>query len=287
MEFDFQRYIQERTSGGDYENAAPMYAFGRDHKVMRTLELAKPVKLALEASARLSRERLAEMTSQAALVDAQSEPRLHRLLLESCKTLQMAAPAFYTRSPMPEAPAMALSDGENTLIFAAQELAEEVGDAALRFLLGRQCGHIQQGHVVYLDAIFALAHQREAFLGWIVTPAAVALRAWARLGRITADRAGLMACGDPRAAVATLIKFSLEKTVDAAEVERIWEQASNEVPTGGVLDGASNDGTELPLRLRALALFAESEVYRETWGSGGGESLTSVDRQVSSVVKLW
>ena len=59
-------------------------------------------------------------------------------------------------------------------------------------MIGHECGHVHNQHVVYLTALYYLTHFVGAFIQWAVQPAIIALRAWQRRAEITCDRAGML-----------------------------------------------------------------------------------------------
>lgn len=294
MEFDFQRYIQERgragggAAAGAEGSSVSGYAFGRDAKVMRTLERARPVKMALEASHRLDADRLRDkILSGAVQATADYEARIFRLVKDAAETLGMKAPPIHVTEASGDLGILALSIEGEAFILLDRDMIDRLDEAELGFFIGQQCGHIQNGHVVFLTTAFAMERLEEAFLGWIVRPARFALGTWLKVGELTADRAGLMACGDLHVAARALIRRHAPGSIASPmDMDAVLEEAE-ENPRGSLMAGVVERDARLPGRLAALRAFEASEIYRRTQGRDGGQSLTSVDRRVESIIKLW
>ena len=287
MEFDFQRYIQERRrEAGSRAESGLGYAFARDRRVMRTMSIAKPVKLALVATPRLASERFETLSKTCQRVSSDTHPQLTPMVSQICEKLRMAMPIVLVAgndNGLPEdvhATALCIK-GEDVVVLAADLLTMDPN--ALGFIVGRQLGHVQHGHALYLTAGFVLARPSDSVVSWIVKPAAKALEAWVRLGDITADRAGLIACSDLEVAVRQILGEALPKDQVA------------ELDVASLLDRDADpdqleDIVEDPLvlgRIRALCLFASSEVFRSSKGLDGGDTLPSVDTKVEAIIKLW
>jgi hypothetical protein len=263
------------------------YAFGRDAKVMRSLERAKPVKMALEASHRLEAGRLEEILGGAVTVSEGNEARLWALIQASAEALGVKAPPLMVTEVPGDLEIQALLVEGRPVILIDRDVLDRFDEKALGFFIGQQLGHIQNEHVVFLTTAFALQHLEEAFLGWIVKPANFAIDRWRKLGELTADRAGLLACGDLHAAAEALIKRWAPEAIEAPwDIDVILEEAE-ENPRGSLMATLAQEERRLPGRLAALRAFADSELFRLSRGRDGGQSMTSVDSRVESIVKLW
>lgn len=293
MEFDFQRYIQEhKRSGGSSSDADTglKYAFSRDRRTMRTLELAKPVKMALAASRKLDTGTPKELGLEpVSSLSAERAEVVEKVLGEVCVKLQMLSPALYITHSAGDTPAGLRTLEDKAVLILDRKIAEEADEISLRFLLGTQCGHIQAGHALYLDAISSLADREDSFAQWVIKPAVMALDAWSRQGIITADRAGLLACGDLGAAVTAMVRGARGWSLGAPnDVDDLLDhEPEDEKPEDGPLLGLAEVDAYLPVRVLALRAFVDSRVYRELRGLSGGDSISSVDSRIFGIIKTW
>lgn len=288
MDFDFQRYIQERTraSGEGGEGAGPGYAYEADRRSMRTLDRIKPVKLALEMSGRLGEGDITELFGEVPVVEASWEGKLQKALAQACRWLQAQAPRVRLVRQV-QGGATALEVAGEPVILLDVGVLEAASVDELAFLLGSQIGHISHDHCAYLGALMAVRRRREAFLGWAARPAEVALERWASAGQVTADRAGLIACGDLKVAAGALIRAARGWDKGSWQtlgqtLEEGWEE---DPPEDGALADLGKEDPSLPGRVRSVQAFSEAEAYRRAHGLSGGELLSTVDRRVSRLIK--
>jgi hypothetical protein len=289
MDFDFQRYIQsrQREGGGGAASAGSSYAYEGDRRVLRALGKARPVRAALEASAKLTEGDLTALFGEAEALEPAARERLEASLARAAARLKAPSPRLRVARSLPGAAALALVVAGEAVIVVDAAVGREAEAAALDFLLGRQLGHLQQEHGAYLGALLALRRREGTVLAWAAKPAALALERWAEAGRLTADRAGLLACGDRDAAVGALIREArgwAQGPWDqlAAALEEGWEE---EPPKDGALAALAAVDPALPARVRALLWFSEAAVFRAAQGQSGGEALSAIDRRVSGLTK--
>ena len=118
---------------------------------------------------------------------------------------------------------------DNTLMVLYSGAVDLLTPDELSFVIGHEAGHIKSGHVLYqmivmymqeiIRTIPAAATVSQAF--W------VAIFWWFRMAEFTADRAGLLACQNPDAALSALAKMAgvPEKYHRAIDKETILRQA--------------------------------------------------------------
>lgn len=242
FDFDFPRYIARRKGAKEAEaREGAAYAYTGDVRVLRTLARLRPVTLAVEGAARLWRQSArAELLGTAIRVTERQFPRLDRVTARCAEALHVAAPTVYV-SPSLEVPAWTFGagTGEDAAIVVRAALLDEVSDAELAFVVGRECGHVQNGHVLYRTAYWFLRHSASSFLRWIVTPAVAALEAWRRRGDITADRAGLLCMRDVDLACATIGRLAAPIAPTTPPVA-VTSEGDAVRPGGPVIDAVVN-----------------------------------------------
>ena len=85
---------------------------------------------------------------------------------------------------------------EDPYIVINAALIDHLSEPELLDVIGHECGHIQNNHVVYMTTLHFLGTRPTSFLRWSVQPAVLALHAWARRAEVTCDRAGLLCTRD-------------------------------------------------------------------------------------------
>lgn len=147
-------------------------------------------------------------------VTSNSFPDLHELLEETCEILNLKkTPELYIQSG---GRIQGLTTGvDNPIVVISTDCLEALTESELKFVLGREIGHIKSQHVLYHEMGFLLPVMGEAIgaatmgIGNLLTIGLqIALLHWVRMSEYTADRAGLLACQDISAATMALAKIA-------------------------------------------------------------------------------
>lgn len=159
-----------------------------------------------------------------------------------------------------------------------------------RFVAGRLCGHID-AHQVTWGTLYALIVDHDGLrkvarrnvgpaLELVLAPlslgARLGLSRWHRAAEITADRAGLICCGDLHEAGTALLRLALATTPDLDPEEFLRQRrAMGAEAEPGRWTEVLSAKPWLHKRLSALELFARSEAYlREGGTPTDGDLLT-------------
>lgn len=290
--FDFQRYIEvrknpsrRRTNIGNFGE----YAYSADLRVLQSLSYARPVRLAAEASVRAFKAwRKSDILGSSVRVSARQFPRLHDLVSECASELHIPVPTTYVTQDFARINAVTLGTETDSFILLNSATVDRLSDQELKFVIGHECGHIQNSHVTYSTALFFLTHMTGIFVRWIVTPARLALMGWSRRAEVTCDRAGVLCAGDVDVAISTLVKLAVgsQSLVDEIDLEQYIDQIE------GIKDGLGRVSEYmmthpyLPKRVKALQTFTQSEYFRRRLGQEGGLSLAEVDKQVDEIISV-
>ena len=108
---------------------------------------------------------------------------------------------------------------EDAFILVNSALMDHFSDSELLSVLGHECGHIHNNHVVYLTALHYLTNVAGILLRNLAVPALLTLRAWSRRAEVTCDRAGALCAGElePVAARADQARARLAEAVRGAQ----------------------------------------------------------------------
>ncbi len=305
VDLDFQRYIERKKGARDAQTReGAAYAYGGDLRVKKTLFSLRPVRMAVEATGRLWKSvARAELLENSLQVSPEQLPRVDALIEQAARTLHIPRPPVFVSARL-----AASKDGSATHAhtlgtdddpyIVLDEALFSLNDGELLFVLGQECGHIQNNHVVFTTAIYYLQHAANRFLKWIVTPATLALSAWGRRADVTCDRAGAICVKNLDTAAAVLLKRGLQGPVD---LEALLGTPSPSPTTNGVhgdgeivmplepdqdekLGAVLRDHPQLQKRILALRLFALSNYYKGLVGEEGGLTQAEVDGKVGEVL---
>ncbi|MFO0556319.1 MAG: M48 family metallopeptidase [Polyangiaceae bacterium] len=289
---NFQGFVEARVKATPSEGrqGGRAYAYVSDHKMRRAFELASPLEAVATASVRFFEAySRTELLGKAVKVGPRQFPRVHSLTRDCANTLGIQMPTVYiVNSPVMNA--ATFGTNEESVIMVHSALVDHFTDAELLSVIGHECGHIHNDHVVFLTALHYLRFVAGALLRYILAPAELAMLSWVRRAEITCDRAGLLCARDLDVSTRALTKLALgsSKLYDQLNMDAFLEQYE-EMKTGfGRVAEANKSHPFLPKRVIALKFFAESELYRTHAGIGaGGLSMDEVDEKTYELVKVW
>ncbi len=233
------------------------------------------------------------LLGSAVRVGPQQFPRVFALTQRCADTLKIVAPRVYITNNH-TMNAMTYGTEEDAFILIHSGLIDHLSDTELLDVIGHECGHLHNNHVVYLTTLYLLQHLVgeifPPFSKIAVIPLTLALNAWRRRAEITCDRAGLLCSRDMEAATKSLAKLALgsHKLYEQLNLEAFIAQNEESLRSPGRLEEFFSSHPWLPKRILALKLFAQSALYRKHAGLGDdGLSMQEVDDQVERLVRVF
>ena len=290
--FDFQSYVARRKDPAGKATAHAgfaSYAFSGDIRVLRTLQYARPVRLAAEATVRaFNAWSKSDLLGQSVRVSARQYPHLYEIVRRCSETLDIPVPTVYVRQNFASINAGTYGTEQESFILINSLTVDQLSEDELAFVIGHECGHIQNAHVTYGTVLQFLTSFSAIFLRWVVGPARLALYGWSRRAEITCDRAGLLCCGDLDVATRTLVKLAVgsRALTENIDIDAYLEQNQDIREGIGRISEYWKTHPYLPKRVDALRRFAESDVYRATLKKSGGVPLAEVDREVEKIISV-
>jgi len=291
---DFNAFVArvkaERAGGaarGEHD-----YSYVLDRQTRATFETAKPVELAVASSVRMFKQVWrGQLLGSAVKVGERQFPRIHGIARECAQTLGISTPTVYiVNSPVLNAATYGTEDEAFIMVHSA--LVDHYTDEELRMVIGHECGHIHNSHVVYLTTLHYLRMIAQRYLGPLVEPAVLPLLAWSRRAEITCDRAGMLCSHDNDVAERALTKLVLgsRKLYDEFNLDAFLEQYEEGKETIGRYLEVFASHPWLPKRVLAMRVFAESELYKQHGAKNGtpaasGLSMNEVDDRVKALLK--
>jgi Zn-dependent protease with chaperone function len=291
VDFDFQRWIAARR--GTMEQQAregAMYAFGNERKFRRTLGMARPVTMALEATTRLWRDvARTELLGTAVKVSDNQYPRVWNAAKQAGTALRVSVPPIFA-APSDSIKVKVLGTEDAPHLIVNLELAEKLDDTDLVAAIAHELGHVQNGHILYATALHYLTNQAVFFVRWVIQPAIMTLQAWSRRAEVTCDRAALLAVKDLDKTLGALVKLELGLDKGSAFNAQEYLKSLPDTKKGiGRYAELFRSHPYVPKRVQALRLFAESELYARVIGQDPANkpSLPDVDKQVSDLISAF
>lgn len=292
IDFDFARYIQDRRGQAERRvREGSAYAYSGERKVRRTLNSARPVVIALEATTRLWQNvAKTELLGTAVKVTGQQFPRLHQATRKASEALRMEPPAVYVTPASSPIRAQVLGVNDDSYVVVNAALIDQLDDAELVVLVGHELGHIQNDHVLYTTALYYLTEAAAMFVRWAVQPAIMTLQAWSRRAEITCDRAALLCARNLDVTMTAMVKIvlGLERS-SRIDIGAYLEDLPDTRRGVGRYAELFRTQPYLPKRLQALRRFAESSLYKSFTGQDpkGAPSTTDVDAQVAEILSVF
>lgn len=201
-------------------------------------------------------------------VNERSFPDIYRIVKQCTETLRIPMPYVIVSSSVGFNAFTTGSDKKPYIVLGSM-LVKAMKEEYLHFVIGHECGHIAMGHVLYQSVANAMAYMASnvPVIGQLVnSTAGLALNAWSRRSEISADRAGLLCCGDLETAQYALLQIEMG-LIDAENTNLDdYVDSSNQFRREGIIRrlGELNQSHPLiPKRIEALKLFTESSLlYR-------------------------
>ena len=274
IDLSFPRYVAARKGAADARaREGTAYAYSADIKVRASLDRIRPVTLAVEAAVRVWQTvEKSRMLGTAVKVTPKQFPRIFKLGETCADTLRIPVPTIYVSPNIGSLNAHTFGTTDDPCIVVNAALIDHLSEPEMLDVIGHECGHIQNNHVVYMTTLHFLKHAANVFLRWSVKPAVLALNAWARRAEITCDRAALICTRDLDVSVACLVKLGLgsRKLYSDINVDEYLRQLEETSRSVGRFDELTRTHPYLPKRVAALRLFAETAYFKSVVGKPGG-----------------
>ncbi len=210
------------------------------------------------------------------LVGENQLPDLYKLLLESCKILDIEVPQLYIKqNPVPNAYTFAMR-GKQPFIVVHTSLIDLLTKEEIQAVIAHELGHLKCEHGVYLT----LANIIVLAAGGILPPWAGAITQtlrekmleWLRCAEFTCDRAALLATQNSRVVSSVLMKLTGGSPTLASQLNldaflaqaRAYDNISNN-QLGEMLKSLQTAQLTHPvpvLRAREIDVYAHSKEYQ-------------------------
>lgn len=244
---------------GDAEDVKQLYETYRVGDYLETYE---------ESSRHRDHGAREKLLKQGIRLSKRLSPRIYRIFNEVCSALELEAEAEVFCLPDSEINAFAVLDmqkaGTYSLIGVTSGALEKLDDAELRSILGHELGHFLFGN----NRLNALITTDKDNPSATVLPSfgeSLFLR-WRKKAEISADRVGLLASKNLYASTRALMKatFGLTERNLNLDIDALLSQIDEISGHPELIEEAFATHPLLPIRLKALELFAKSRKAKES-----------------------
>jgi len=222
----------------------------------------------------------AEWLEEGVYVGPRALPEVYRAVLDASRRLEVALPPAIVARVTMTAQGTYGTDSRAFLLLSSFFVKPASPDE-VRFLVGRQVGHLAAGQVtgrsIYAlltdhNGVRKLARRAvgptlEVVLAPLSMGLRVALSRWHRLAELTADRAGLLVVDDLEAARTALLRCGLGTTPGVSAEDYVHQNRQSQDGGPGRWAELLSDRPWLHKRLQALQLWQRSERFAALGGT--------------------
>jgi Zn-dependent protease with chaperone function len=181
---------------------------------------------------------------------------VHAVVEDCARMMRMPAPHVFLRDD-PFVPVVGIGIGDPYAIVISAQYVEHFQPDELRFLIGRELGHIASGHTRYTSLLSSNGRENGVI--------AVAFGAWLRRIDYTADRIGLLCCGSIDAAIRAIAVSAFGSVGRGADLGAFAGQLKELHADPSLRMAEWTASTPYATnRIAALHRFAREPLY-ETW----------------------
>lgn len=186
-------------------------------------------------------------------VHEQQYPRLFGVVRECASMLQIPMPLIFVREDY-QVPITSVGFGQPYSLVVSSHWIEHFEDDELRFLVGRELGHMASGHTRFTSLLSANGNENP-----IVS---LIFGGWLRRTELTCDRVGLLCCGSLDAAMRAIVIAAFHHFGRNIDYGVFAEQAAELRNDSGLRLGEWLGAMPYATRrIEALRAFAASPLY--------------------------
>jgi Zn-dependent protease with chaperone function len=193
-------------------------------------------------------------------VTPSNAPAFNQMIQSLMRRLQPGdVQVFIVKTEERNAYTFGLSKPEVIVMYSS--LFDVMDDAEIRFILGHEMGHVALGHT-WLNSLLGGMAGVPVSLGAAVI-LTLAFQLWSRACEYSADRAGLLACGNLQKATLALVKLVAGDIHTDMEYQRALAAIDREDDSlGNVLMETFSSHPMIIRRITQLRKYAASDEYR-------------------------
>jgi Zn-dependent protease with chaperone function/uncharacterized RDD family membrane protein YckC len=191
---------------------------------------------------------------------------IYAVVDECARRIRMPTPHVFVRDD-PFVPVVAIGIGEPYAVVLSAQYIEHFDEDELRFLIGRELGHIAAGNTRFTSLLSANGRETGVI--------ALAFGAWLRRIDYTADRVGLLCCGSLDAAVRAIAVSTFGHVGRKANLGAFAEQLKelHEEPSLRLAEWTASTPYSTN-RIAALHRFARDPLYA-LWAQRFAENMSA------------
>lgn len=278
IDCSFGNYLTKRKMMDTHRmdgNGIPNYAFAMDYECRKKLDsIPRFYNIAKMITGTYVSRMTHEYTRTSMAVGPTQFPEVYRISCDCARTLGIGIPnVFIENNPIINAFTYAMDDIE-PIIVVHSGLMERMSNGELKYIIGHECGHIQNYHSAYqhlsqlmLGVGLGVTSGISRQIAELMTQGSrVLLAAWSRAAEVTADRAGMLCADYPADCYSALAKIMYGGDIGsehAIDYEAIRAQLEHTVSSIAKYGEILDSHPAIARRIAALQEFNECERYYE------------------------
>ncbi|AFY35724.1 M48 family metallopeptidase [Calothrix sp. PCC 7507] len=277
IDLNFSHYLEvrDRQLNRHIIRGVPDYSFSLDQKLREQLIAMGPARAIAKALVSWAVPIMQQLhTLESIAVGPQQYPTIYALGEDCAQRLGIGVPQiFIQHSSDADAYTFAMDDVAPIIVLSS-EIVESFTLEELKFVIGHECGHIHNLHGVYNTVSEIMTNKlAEEILQAVPTHGLLEMfiqggltiffKRWSRYAEITCDRAGLICCGDVKAAESAFIKLVTGggTALQNINIEAYRQQMSKNLSAPIRLIELLKTHPLIPKRIDALHLFANCDIF--------------------------
>ena len=200
------------------------------------------------------------LLQQGVLVGPQKTPRL-AALVHDCQARLRPGEVQLIIAPSRQLNAytFGLSSPEVIVLYSA--LLDVMDEDELRFVIGHEMGHVALGHS-WLNTLLGGMAGVPVSIGSALL-LTLAFRSWNRACEYSADRAGLLACGNPQKAISALVKLVAGNVANPTELQQALQMIEHQDESlGSILSETLSTHPMIIKRIEKIRAYATTSSYQ-------------------------
>lgn len=238
-----------------------------DQSIIKVLETARVNKILEKPMEQIVAGECGQLLQTGISVNANTFPEIFKMLDSTIKRLGIKMPDTKIADFGNTINAFATGTDKEPYVVIGNLAPKLLNPKELHFIISHECGHVAMEHMVYHAAV-RHAGYAGGFIPvigkYIAKTIVFPLQYWSRCSEITADRIGLICCGDLQASKKALIKIVAGFTdIDNLDIDEYVSQAEK-TRDRHILGRIGEYFASHPMifkRIKALDLFYNSELY--------------------------
>ena len=256
-------------------NGIPDYAFAMDYECRKKLDsIPHFYDMAKTITVTYVSRMIHEYTRTSMTVGPTQIPEIYQIGCECAKILGIGIPnIFIQNDPVMNAFTYAMDDIA-PMVVVNSGLMERMNLGELKYVIGHECGHIQNYHSAYSHlsrlvlnvGLSAVSGTSQLLAGLMTAGSSAVLAAWSRAAEVTADRAGMLCADRPEDCYSALAKIMYGGTIGSEheiDYDAIRSQLEHTVSSIAKYSEILDEHPSTARRIAALQEFCECGICYE------------------------